>query len=165
MMKKFIGLTALILCSLTNICLADDEFVRDGWTYYSLGDPFTDIERYLVYKGKLVVKCDAPGASSLYVTVIGDKYIGTNYKAYDAKYRIDKNPVITATIHAKGKSANLINDVSTSQKIINEIAIGSMFNFTSRTYGAGSSVARVDLTGAASAIKWVNQKCQAEMLP
>lgn len=113
-------------------------------------------------KNGLFLKCDKPGKDSLYIGIIADRYIGSDeYNA--AKIRVDKNPVIRHRVGADGSTAYITLDRIT-RKLALQLLLGKILYFRVTTYDYHSAEAKIDLSGSAEAIRWVNQKCEAGML-
>lgn len=95
MSAKIIGLwlTAVILAG--PACAAEDEKFGP-WSVTVIRDPIADAARAVASVsgegGLLAVKCDSPGADSLYIHWMADEYLGGDFQRREMTIRFDQEP-------------------------------------------------------------------------
>lgn len=141
-----------------------------NWEIETIKDNFTDNTRGIAHTpiGKddtIVIKCDAPGPGSLYISFftsafLGDDSIGSSYEYHNAKYRLDDQGVSDMpNPFYDSKTATIVG--KPVQKFLSLLSTSDPKRFRAQftTFDSDLVTMDVDTTGIASAIKATAQIC------
>ena len=142
-----------------------------NWSVDKTVDGFSDAKRGIAMTkpakdGAIVVKCDKPGADSLYVSIISMTYLGSDrirrtFTGGLNKYRFDEAPPADLpTARYDGRSAHLFSKDALSFLKALETADPKRLRLQLVTYDSNIVQIDFDVTGAAAAIKQTAEICE-----
>lgn len=164
-------IAAAMMLSVTPALAQDTETKVGSWSIKKTVDSFSDAKRGISMtalvpaKGVMVVKCDAPGPDSLYVSFLTSGYLGSDrvssrYRANLAQFRIDESPAERLDSPSfDGRSAHLFR--SNAATLLKRLVAENPKRLRIQFNGYDSLVnVDIDITGAAEAIKLTAAICE-----
>lgn len=146
--------------------LAGAQIVIGDWIYSETRDPMTDQVYARVFAhgrgGAIAVKCDAPGADSLYFQFIGERYLGGSGPRggrRDFEYRFDSGEPNLAQLSYAGDSG--LSDNADVGPFARQAAGASVLRVRAYDVEGREVMAAIPVRGAAAAIERVRRTCGA----
>lgn len=151
--------------------LAQDTETKVGsWTVKKTVDSFSDAKRGISNtamdpaKGIMLVKCDKPGAGSLYVSFLTPTYLGSDRIRAGinmAKFRLDEDaPEALPRPRYDGRAAHLFD--ANAEKLLTQIIARKPTRIRVQfvTYDSNYANVDIDIAGAADAIRQTAVICE-----
>ena len=139
--------------------LAQSPALPGLWQDISMTDPITDARRGIAVVegtgGSFVVKCDTPGAGSVYVSLVSDRYLGGADRSRDLTYRVDDNAPVTQSWRYSAQHVTNFRP----NALLAEMLGGERMIVRALKFDNSSTDFAFDITGSIEAIARVSAIC------
>jgi hypothetical protein len=166
-MRGLVGLVAAL--SYVPLAASAAEIRIGNWKFDRIQDPITDQFSAFAYNkgqgGTVIIRCDNPGAGSLYMSFVSDKFlggVGTDYDRRSLTYRFDGNQPRESMWIYKDNTAFYHKGIDNEEisDFYNGVSTKSKLAIRAIAYDSSYIDASFDLTGGDKAVQAVVTACK-----